>query len=86
MFRTVNEIFIIFLDGVWRTDGCEIIQKNGSEITVHAHRLAHFALLQEVSFVYRLAAFTMEPAIYAGSGLCIMAMLAVISTMMGCFS
>ncbi|BFZ01249.1 hypothetical protein BsWGS_04288 [Bradybaena similaris] len=72
--------------GGWSSDGCEIVQRNGSTITVHVQHLSNFALLQDISYVYRQASFAMEPVIYVGSGLCILCLLIVIVTFTVCFS
>ncbi|KAH9513289.1 hypothetical protein Btru_034549 [Bulinus truncatus] len=36
--------------GGWRTDGCEIVTRNGTSVVVHVHHLSNFALLQ-VAFI-----------------------------------
>lgn len=45
----------------------------------------YILLLQEVSAVYRLAAFPMQPVVYAGAGLCMLALLATVVTLISCF-
>ncbi|XP_055891327.1 uncharacterized protein LOC106070481 isoform X2 [Biomphalaria glabrata] len=77
-----------FIDGYggWRTDGCEIVQRNGTIVVVHVYHLSNFALLQDRSFAYRLAAFSMEPVIYVGSGLCMLCMIVIIISFMACYS
>ncbi|CAL1548561.1 unnamed protein product [Lymnaea stagnalis] len=72
-------------NGGWKTDRCEIIKRNGTSIVVHVYHLSNFALLQDRSFQYRLAAFAMEPVLYVGSGVCMFCMLLVMITLMACF-
>ena len=72
--------------GAWSTDGCRIIRILSSEVVFVCSKLAHYALLQDVSGLQKFdtvrgADFRLSaPAVYVGSFLCVIFLMISIVT------
>ncbi|WAR21925.1 AGRA1-like protein [Mya arenaria] len=71
--------------GDWRTDGCDIIEKTPALVTVHCDHLTAFAILEDESLVAASMFQMMAIAVYIGSCVCLLCLMAVFITYVSCF-
>ncbi|XP_045188915.2 adhesion G protein-coupled receptor A3-like isoform X2 [Mercenaria mercenaria] len=71
--------------GDWRTDGCLIVDKKKTLVTVHCDHLTAFAILEDESEVRANMFQMMEIVVYIGSCICLLCLMAVIITYVSCF-
>ncbi|XP_070540026.1 adhesion G protein-coupled receptor A3-like [Ptychodera flava] len=73
--------------GAWDSTGCKIVQHNENKTSVHCSHLTNFAILKEthgsdgqMERMDRWRSGLMQPIVYVGSGVCLIAILSTIMT------